>query len=103
MSDEIGLRRINSMRPLTEKEIQDGIDKTMREVVRSDWNPNALRKPETATPAGVPPMKTHGEGRGFVEPRPIGPVVTPGSMEDRVMSALIDQALPPGGEKKHRK
>jgi hypothetical protein len=103
MSDEVGLTRINAMRPLTEKEIQAGIDKTMREVVANPYNPNALRRPETATPANAPVVKTFGQGRGFIEDKPLEPVVKPGSLEERVMSAMIDAVLPPGVEKKDRK
>jgi hypothetical protein len=104
MSDEIGLRRINSMRPLTEKEIQDGIMRTMREVVTQDTrNPQQLRRPETATPANAPVVKTFGEGRGFIEDKPLEQPFKPGSLEERVVSRMIDEVLPPGVEKKARK
>ena len=83
-------------RPPTEAEIQAGILKTMSEVVRSPYNPNALRAPENVKVANAPQW-------GWAEERKIGPVVKPGSMAERVMSDLIDAALPPGGEKKDRK
>ena len=87
----------------TEADKAKAMDMTIRAIAHDNYNPQQLRAPETATPVGAPVVKTFGEGRGFIEDKPYGPVVTPGSMEDRVMSALIDQALPPGGEKKDRK
>lgn len=77
----------------------------MREVVTHDLrNPNALRAPERVEVANAPNVVTTAErGSGWQEPKALGPVVKPGSMEERVMSDLIDAALPPGGEKKDRK
>ena len=46
--------------------------------------------------ANAPEVKTW----EWPEERPTGPVVKPGSLEERVMNALIDQAVPPGGERK---
>ena len=83
----------------TDADRERAMDLTIRAMARDAYNPNALRRPETATPANAPKVQTW----GWAEARKIGPVVKPGSMEERVMSDLIDRALPPGGEKKDRK
>jgi hypothetical protein len=86
--------------------LQAGIDAAMREVIRSRYNPNALRRPETTTVANAPRVVDADQpkrGRGWQEEKPLEPVVRPGSSADRAISAMIDQALPPGGEKKDRK
>lgn len=87
----------------TEQEIQAGILKSMSEVVARPYNPNALRVPDNVKVANAPVVTTAERGSGWQEERPLEPVVKPGSMEERVMSQMIDQALPPGGEKKDRK
>jgi hypothetical protein len=84
--------------------LQAGIDAAMREVIRSPYNPNALRRPENVRVANAPVVVDVDEPkRGLVEPKELEPVVRPGSMEEQVMSQMIDAALPPGGEKKDRK
>jgi hypothetical protein len=93
-------------RSLSEEEIQAGILRSMSEVVARPYNPNALRRPEKVGVANAPNVVDADEpkrGSGWQEERPLEPVVKPGSMEDRAISAMIDQALPPGGEKKDRK
>ena len=98
--------------------LQAGIDAAMRDVIRRDSrsNPNALAPPARGGVAGAVPMKDSEDPnsywrnssgqrqaqRGWVEPKPLGPVIEPGSSADRAISAMIDQALPPGGEKKAR-
>jgi hypothetical protein len=88
-------------RPTTEQEIQAGIDAAMRGVIADRWNPNALRRPDKVGVTNAPNVVT--AGRGWQEECPLEPVVKPGSMEERVISQMIDAALPPGGEKKDRK
>jgi hypothetical protein len=55
----------------TEEEIQRGIDATMREVIRSPFNPNALRAPDNVKVANAGEVTTAGEpkrGSGWQEP-----------------------------------
>jgi hypothetical protein len=88
----------------TEADQLRAIDQTIREISRDTYNPNALRRPDNVKVANAPIVTTAGErGSGWQEEKPLGPVVKPGSMEERVMSQMIDAALPPGGEKKDRK
>jgi hypothetical protein len=102
----VGVGRAAS-RQATEEEIQRGIDAAMRGVIADRWtNPNALRRPDNVRVANAPTVVDAGEPkreRGLVEPKELEPVVKPGSMEERVMSNLIDTALPPGVEKKDRR
>jgi hypothetical protein len=83
--------------------LQAGIDAAMREVVARPYNPNALRPPDKVGIANAPVVVTAGEGRGLVEPKELELVVRPGSMADRAISNLIDEALPPGAEKNARR
>jgi hypothetical protein len=88
------------------RRIQEGINAAMRETIKNPPNPNALRRPEKVGVANAPRVVDADEpkrGTGWQEEKPLEPVVKPGSMEERVMSNLIDQALPPGGEKRDRK
>ena len=80
-------------RPLTEAEIQRGIDATMREVVGRDarHNPNRLNPPATVKVANAPEVVTAGEGRGWVEPKPLA--APPG--QDAI-ERLVNAALPHG-------
>ena len=92
-----------------DRAIQAGIDECMRGVIRAQTSqlPNALKCP-TAQDAGtgrsgpnVNPFDTRllvtppTRGSGWQEPKELGPVVTPGSMEERVLDRMIDNALGP--------
>lgn len=88
------------------------LEMTLREMARDPYtNPQRLipekqMQREGVKPTGAGEVVTAGEtkrGSGWQEEKPLGPVVKPGSMAERVMSDLIDQAFPPGGEKKDRK
>jgi hypothetical protein len=101
----VAIGRAASRQP-TDQEIQAGILRSMGEVVARPYNPNALRRPENVKVANAPVVVDADEPkqtRGWVEPKPLGPVIEPGSSADRAISAMIDQALPPGEEKKDRR
>ena len=83
-----------------DRAIQDGINQTMRDLIRqqASTDPNLLKCP-TALGAGTGPRverpREFGDlsralmspaARGWQEPREVGPVVTPGSMEERVLN-----------------
>jgi hypothetical protein len=79
--------------------LQAGIDAAMREVIRSPYNPNALRRPEKVGVTNAPNVVDAGEPkqtRGWVEPKELEPVVKPGSMEERVIEGMINAAYPHG-------
>ena len=85
----------------------------MRDEIRAQTSmePNALKCPTALGPGTgqrqelkpdfglsralliVPPKR----GSGWQEPRELGPVVQPGSMEERVLDRMIDNALGPAG------
>jgi hypothetical protein len=82
-----------------ERSIQAGIDATMREVIATrGYNP-VMREPSpTVTVASgvkVEPGAPLARGTGWAQEVPLAPPVKPGSMEDRVIGAMIDQALGP--------
>jgi hypothetical protein len=82
------------------------MDMSIRAMARDAYNPNRLNAPQTVRVANAPVVVGMDEpkrGSGWQEEKPLEPVVKPGSMEERVMSQMIDQALPPGAEKKDRK
>jgi hypothetical protein len=102
---ERGYVAIGRARPLTEQEIQAGIARSMREVVTHDLrNPQALRPPERVGVANAPEVKTVGEGRGFIEDKPLPIHSAKGSREEALIDAMVEKFVgPPGGEKKDRK
>jgi hypothetical protein len=90
----------------TEQEIQQGILKSMSEVVARPYNPNALRAPENVKVANAPEVTTAGEpkcGSGWQEEKPLTSPMPKCSFIEGVVGGMIDAALPPGGEKKDRK
>jgi hypothetical protein len=82
------------------------MDKTIREMARDAYNPNALRRPETTQVANAPMVVTAGEpkrGSGWQDEKPLESPMPKGSFIEGVVGGMIDAALPPGGEKKDRK
>ncbi len=83
----------------TEQEIQQGILKSMGEVVRSPYNPNALRRPEATKVANAPVVTTAGEtkrGSGWQEEKPLASPMPKGSFIEGVVGGMIDAAHPHG-------
>lgn len=92
-----------------DRAIQAGIDECMRGVIRqqTSQDPNMLKCPTALGPGTGPRVERPREfgdlsralmspaARGWQEPREVGPVVTPGSMEERVLDRMIDNALGP--------
>ena len=96
----------------TEADQARALEMTLRAMRQDRWtNPQQLHSEtqmqrENVKPTGAGEVVTAGEtkrGSGWQEEKPLGPVVKPGSTAERVMSNLIDQAFPPGVEKKDRK
>lgn len=93
-------------RPLSATEVAPSvladISRVMRDVVAHDarHNPNAIGQLDKVMPAGAVPV-TDGVSLtpGWAKEIPIGPVVAPGSLAERVMGEMIDAALPPGRPK----
>ena len=89
--------------------IQAGIRATMREVIRqqTSQDPNLLKCPTAIGPGPgrrQEPKREFGDlsrallspaGRGWQEPREIGPPIEPGSVAEKIQNALIDQACGP--------
>ncbi len=93
-----------------DRAIQAGIDECMRGVIRAQTSQdaNALKCPTAQGPGTGPRVERKPEpgdlskallitpaGRGWREPKELGPVVQPGSMEERVLDGMIDNALGP--------
>jgi hypothetical protein len=97
-TEEIALSRLGTIgqpslaEQLEQRRIQEGIARTMRDVVGRDakHNPNQTVAPERTTPGGAAPVVTAGE-RGWVEPKPLA--LPPGQ---EVIEALCNAALPHG-------
>lgn len=80
-------------RPLTEAEIQLGINQSMREEIRRPYNPNALNPPATVRVANAPEVVTAGEekrGTGWADPKPLA---RPSAYEERLLSGIADKFL----------
>ena len=78
-----------------ERRIQEGIDATMREVVRHDarHNPNALSAPVNVTPIGA--QRVDAADNGWAEEKPLR--LPPGQ---DVIERLVNAELPHGRESK---
>ena len=97
-------------RPLSASEVDprvlDEITRTMRQVVGRDarHNPNAIGQLDKVMPAGAVPV-TDGPSLtpGWAREIPIEPPIRPGSMAERVIDGMIDQALGPAVRPKEKK
>jgi hypothetical protein len=89
-------------RPPSEAEIQQGILRSMREVVARPYNPNALRAPPTVRVANAPEVTTAGEpkrGTGWQEEKPLKSPMPKGSFIEGVVGGMIDAHLGPAQAK----
>lgn len=81
--------------------IQRGIDEAMRGVIRDHYVPTDRDAGPGPTKPHVNPFDTRllvtppQRGSGWQKDHEIGPVVKPGSMEERIQNGLIDQACGP--------
>lgn len=94
----VAIGRAASRQP-TDQEIQQGILKSMSEVVARPYNPNALRRPENTKVANAPVVTTAGEpkrGRGWQEEKPLASPMPKGSFIEGVIGGMIDAAHPHG-------
>jgi hypothetical protein len=97
----VGLTRIGYVlaRPLTEQQIQQGIARTMKDVVHDRYQPAIRPQGQTVRVVGAAEARApfeperSGNRSGWVEARAIGPVSSP--FEERVINNLIDAHLGP--------
>jgi hypothetical protein len=92
-SEEIAFRGLTNYRQPTDRDIQAGIDASMRQVVRHDTRNVHDRPP--LTPSEGKPMGTAGSVNGWRDAAPLAP--PPGV---QMIDELVQRMLPHGPESK---
>jgi hypothetical protein len=77
----------------TEADHARALDMTIRAMARDQYNPNALNPPQTVRVANAPIVQTVGEGRGFIELKPLESPSAKGSTVDRVIAGMCEEQV----------